>query len=216
MILPRHKKLVTAGCSFTFGQGLSNPKTQSWPAVLANKLGLECVNLGHCGASNEFITNTVIKHFLINDPGDCFLIIAYSGIERMSFGYHNDDEQLVHLTPNSRIFKKLSDTIYPEFTNQVYATRKLLLDMMRTQAWLEKKDISYAMVNGFATLSIEDQETRWYYNQLNQKNLINFTTITFNVIVKDEKLFDGHPNEIGHQRIANKLYENLQVKNILS
>lgn len=213
MILPQHKKLVTAGCSFTEGFGLPNPKEQSWPALLAKKLNLECINLGVKGVSNEFITNTVIKYFLINDPSDCFLIIAYSGIERMSFGYHDNDEVSVNLTPNSRIFPKLANTIYPEFTNEVYATRKLFLDMMRTQAWLEKKEIHYAMVNSLSALSMNDPESKQYYKQLNQKNLIDFAYINFNVIIGDGKLSDGHPNEIGHQRIANRLFEKIMKEN---
>lgn len=208
MILPKHKKLVTAGCSFTFGQGLPDPQTQSWPALLANKLNLECINLGHCGSSNEFITNTVIKHFLINDPSDCFLIIAYSGIERLSFGYYNDDENIIHLTPTSRKWTNLAKAIYPEYSNEVYATRKYFLDISRTQTWLEKKEINYAMVNGLTTLRVNDQETKWYYEQLDKKYLINFTSMNFNTIIQEDgKLSDGHPNEIGHQRIANTLYK---------
>ena len=210
MTLSKYKRLVTAGCSFTAGEGLSNPAVESWPASLAKQLNLECVNLGHSGASNEFIINNVIKYFLSNDPKNCLLIIAYSNLQRLTLGYYNDDNKLVHLTANSKKWPNLSKTIYPEFTNELQNLRKLFLDIMKIQSWLEKKEIDYIMVNGICLFNrnhLNDDETKYYYDIINGKNLINFENTDFTVIIQDGKLPDGHPNKIGHQRIADKLYE---------
>ena len=72
-------RLVAFGCSNTFGQALPDvwdykknvsiskqgPSKYAWPQVLADKLNLECVNLGTPGASNKevwfHIVNTEFK-----------------------------------------------------------------------------------------------------------------------------------------------------------
>ena len=43
--------MLALGCSLTFGLGL--PLEETWPVILANKLGLTCYNLGIPGASND-------------------------------------------------------------------------------------------------------------------------------------------------------------------
>ena len=68
-------RLVTFGCSNTFGYALSDvwdykknipivdgpPSKYAWPQLLADKLDLECVNLGIPGASNKQIWHTIIN-----------------------------------------------------------------------------------------------------------------------------------------------------------
>ena len=61
-----HKRLITFGCSNTYGHGLAdchvpphhagpNPSKFAWPQLLANRLNLECVNLGEPGGSNKLM-----------------------------------------------------------------------------------------------------------------------------------------------------------------
>lgn len=66
--------MLAVGCSFTDPNfstlfepdyDCSFPK---WPELLANKLNVDVVNLGHSGASNEWIINTAIDHILDNKP----------------------------------------------------------------------------------------------------------------------------------------------------
>jgi hypothetical protein len=58
--------LVTNGCSFTFGDELENPKTQAWPALLANKLGLPIVNLAQPGTGNDCILRRTTEYLYEN------------------------------------------------------------------------------------------------------------------------------------------------------
>ena len=61
----KKKKLIVSGCSFTddayitcdMGEEYNFPV---WPTLLAEKLGMECVNLGKCGSGNEGIHNRMI------------------------------------------------------------------------------------------------------------------------------------------------------------
>jgi len=67
-------RLIAFGCSVTFGTGLDDclpdkttrvackiPSSFAWPTVLANQLGLECVNMGQSGISNKGIWFNIIN-----------------------------------------------------------------------------------------------------------------------------------------------------------
>ena len=43
-------RLITFGCSNTFGEGLHNAN-DAWPVQLSNLLDIECINLGRSGNS---------------------------------------------------------------------------------------------------------------------------------------------------------------------
>lgn len=55
-------KLITFGCSITYGQYLDNPSEKSWPSVLAKKLGLACDNQGVPGASAKQIWWNIVNY----------------------------------------------------------------------------------------------------------------------------------------------------------
>lgn len=64
-------RLVAFGCSNTYGEGLPdcwindqygpNPSKFAWPQLLADDLGLECINLGVPGTSNKQICNDILN-----------------------------------------------------------------------------------------------------------------------------------------------------------
>ena len=54
-------RLITFGCSHTYGQALKERETQAWPYIVADKLNLECINEGQMGASI-----TMMYHKLMN------------------------------------------------------------------------------------------------------------------------------------------------------
>ena len=65
------KKLIVSGDSFTAGSNQRNPdgsiknsQTYVWPDILAEKLDMECVNLGEGGTGNEKIHNNNNSQFI--------------------------------------------------------------------------------------------------------------------------------------------------------
>ena len=54
-------RLVTFGCSLTYGQFLEDRETQSWPAQLGAMLNLPVVNMGIHGASNKEILYEILN-----------------------------------------------------------------------------------------------------------------------------------------------------------
>lgn len=61
-------RLICFGCSNTYGSGLVNPETESWPYILGSILDIETINRGVPGASNLEILNNILKfEFKEND-----------------------------------------------------------------------------------------------------------------------------------------------------
>lgn len=72
--------LVVNGCSFTYCQGLEDPTTQGWPALLAKKLNVPVVNLGIKGSGNDSIYRRTAEYFYLNKKNNSkpFYIIAFT------------------------------------------------------------------------------------------------------------------------------------------
>lgn len=72
--------LVVSGCSWTYCQGLVDPKTQGWPSFLARKLGVPVVNLALPGLGNDAIHRRTYEYFFQDLPNNSkpVYIIAWS------------------------------------------------------------------------------------------------------------------------------------------
>lgn len=71
-------RLVTFGCSNTFGSGLED-QTQAWPYVLANELSKEVDNQAVPGASNLQILETILNY---NFKQDDLVIVMWTIVNR--------------------------------------------------------------------------------------------------------------------------------------
>jgi len=92
------KVLIAAGCSYTDSKFYSQDETLSeekrggwpmWPELLADHLSLKCINTGKCGASNDFIINSVINEIAKNADNVDTVAVLLTGSERYElFNYH--------------------------------------------------------------------------------------------------------------------------------
>lgn len=57
-----YSRLVTFGCSLTYGQALNDRHKESWPAQLGAKLNLPVDNQGQCGASAKRIWWQIVNY----------------------------------------------------------------------------------------------------------------------------------------------------------
>jgi len=81
------KRIVATGCSFAYGHGLADRKVESWPARLAERLGVECVNLGVQAMGNEHVVNSIIDYFSMNPEHkkDSFVVPSFTSYIRVEF-----------------------------------------------------------------------------------------------------------------------------------
>jgi hypothetical protein len=81
------KRIVATGCSFAYGHGLTDRTVESWPARLAERLGVECVNLGVQAMGNEHVFNSIVDYFSMNPEHkkDSFVVPSFSSYIRVEF-----------------------------------------------------------------------------------------------------------------------------------
>jgi len=91
-----YKLVISGGDSFTFGAELSSsvksfkPHKKSWANIVANKIGMDHVNVARSGRSNSYIARHVInqidKAIIDNiNPADIFVQVMWTFTNRCEF-----------------------------------------------------------------------------------------------------------------------------------
>jgi|TARA_R110002074_G_scaffold109941_3_gene236884 hypothetical protein len=89
------KKLIVSGCSFTDKNFWSQSQPDydcsfpKWPELLGEKLNLDVVNLGACGAGNNYIYSTLLEEIIRTPKEEIGLVIAaWSQVQRDDWEEH--------------------------------------------------------------------------------------------------------------------------------
>jgi hypothetical protein len=130
------KILYTIGDSWTFGDELKNPNTESYPHLLSKKLGYELTNDAVCGGPNDWMFRKTIEWVCNqNDLDDIVVVVGWSSTNRREENYkiyhgaYQDDEI------DRFIFNKL-------FNNEL-DHYKTICYMVSLQEFLKSKNIKY-------------------------------------------------------------------------
>ncbi len=102
------KRLVTFGCSYTYGHGLSDcyappdgagkfPSSYSWPNVVANELGCPVSNNSVCGNSNFGILHDILNFNFLD--GDVVVTMWTFVLRDILFGKKNllGNQKITHI-----------------------------------------------------------------------------------------------------------------------
>ena len=125
-------RLVAFGCSYTRGTALDDvwdfekkcsifpqPSKYAWPQLIANELGIECLNLGKGGLSNKAIWHNVVNFKF--EPND-LIIIHWSFFDRFHFFENKDQGYIIdhtHRTARDKAFFKYLHSDY-EMINDLF------------------------------------------------------------------------------------------------
>lgn len=118
-------KLKSFGCSFIYGSELAN-RDHTWPAIIADKLGLEHQNHGIEGAGNLRILHEIFNHAHRDDR----VIVQWTWIDRFDY-VAVPDEKWYTITPSasdslsSIYYRDLHSQYKDMFTNLVYVKTAL-------------------------------------------------------------------------------------------
>ena len=156
-------KLVTFGCSFTYGHGLadcmaedgSNGPTaseQAWPSVLGKLTGMKVDNASEPGSSNLMITKAIVDYSKYTK--DTVVVVMWSNNDRETI-YKTGNEKL-HMLPgflddtmpgtfwfdkDKNNFKKTITTYYENYHEDWNATLNQTIRMNFVHAFLKSKGI---------------------------------------------------------------------------
>lgn len=230
------KILLVSGCSYTDKnyQSIYHPEIDcswpKWPELLAEKLNMECINLGKGGSGQEYIYNSILDYSLKIKKEDIGLIIpAWSGASRRDY----------------QSYKRWHSILWDTKGDVPYFIQRSLRYFYSFQIFCERYNLPYKQVQMISLYSeplselqntnnfgIDLQNTilaakhtvalsNYFINVINQKNFIGWPPIVhpgftmrdkFNGPNEEKYLIskkDRHPNAEGQKLIAQTIYENL-------
>lgn len=205
--------LVTNGCSFTYGDGLTDPASQAWPALLANKLGVPVANIALGGASNDRIYRKTVDYMFSDFGSNPFYIMGLTSFTRREEYSRTESDWIpLNLISNHRVPR-----LWASRVEELLAKEVDWIPLAR-----KKLDIWMAIINLFrATDSnyliadmIEFDHTMVYelgllypklveYVMQDSNHLANY--LSFNRSLP--KLPCGHDDEVAQVAIADYLYD---------
>ena len=223
--------LVTFGDSWTFGSELHTPQFSSWPYLLANKLNAELINLGTPASS---IGHLIVQLFqFINQIENyrdhkIIFMVGLSGRSRY-LTYFNELNEFVNITPEA-VYRtgdikptgQPPDDIlemlpykgihYRYVDSEEYANFIVAQTLFSFQTFTKASNIDSIYFSYF------DYPDLTHYQNIVNTKLLYPNTLTKTLTgaeysipeVRENVYFQNklfHPNEQGHQRIAEILLE---------
>jgi hypothetical protein len=226
------KILLVSGCSYTTNNYTSSIHPEmnccwtKWPELLAEKLNMQCINLGASGSGQEYIYSSILDKLSVLNLNDVGLVIAgWSRSCRRD--YSNSDRW------NNKIWDERGDNKYfvdrmlryQYSFQQVCKSLKLsykqaqIIDSYDYACWSDTKEIWPEAID--KVLSKKDHyksiHKSTYYNLID-KNFIGFPGKELGGFCMQDFMKhpddyisekDRHPNAQGHKVIAEKFYENI-------
>ena len=200
-----YKRLIAAGCSFTYGLGLEDPVNQSWPGVLGKLLDCEVVNLGTPAAGNSYIANSILDQHA-TDPEFDLVVVGWSSWTRMDF-CHGTSGKILHILPNGEAAPNFRDMLYGDYFHAGHAYKKYLNTILLLQGCLRDRGIEHVMFDALSNNHdgeyMANPVNRALSKQIDRSRFIGFATRNMdNMTYSSGRLSDGHPNSSAHARMA--------------
>ena len=138
-------KLKSFGCSLIYGSELSDdtgsqPSRLTWPAHVAQHLGMEYECYARPGAGNLQILDQVLNQALTDDPA--VFVIGWSWIDRFDY-CDSDGDAWKTLTPGTET--KLAKTYFREISSEFRDKFSTLVYIKTAIETLKQKNIKYIM-----------------------------------------------------------------------
>lgn len=195
--------LYAFGCSYTYGDETtmyqidpSRPSVNAWPSLLANRLNLNCVNLGVSGASNDFILKNVLTNFK-NIKNNDLIVIMMTFPDRKLINSVNEDK-IVNAKP--------SENKYVDYYLKYHTEELGILNFIQNLLSLQELLKNYSYYITFTTYEpvILFKKYKWSKNVLiDKERTIVPPNLGFYSLIPDKK---QHPNDSGHKVISDTIY----------
>lgn len=207
-------KVLTLGCSFTYGEELSRVDN-AWPYLLARTNNWTLTNLAKSGASNDRNIRLLFNEL----PNQYDLIIfAWTNPDRFEVPYN---DRIIDICVNHDLVTQLPWVLeyYANHSDRFYNYEKWIRTVVMLQSHLEAIKQPYLFVSTFGIQADLNQD---YYNEYmpKLKYLTDQVNDKFYIDWPNLGMLDwqgncplgpgGHPLEIGHQRIAEHINEHIR------
>jgi hypothetical protein len=159
------QRLITFGDSFTYGQELKDPKTSSWPQLVANYLDVPLINKAILGNSNDFIQEQLLgETYDIHD----LVIICFTSITRIYVedykGTYTTIGEIKSDIPARNEFTKL---LHSHAVDRWFY-RRWLVQMIYMQEFLKSRGTRFLFANAFSNETF--YSSNWRVNKKGKEN----------------------------------------------
>lgn len=177
--------ILINGDSFTSGE----ESPVAWPSLVANS-----VNIATPGASNDHIVMSTVD-YIEQNPTVSAAIIAWTTPHRICIGGK-------HLTPTSqRKYGNVVEHVFADW-DEDWAWQRFQSHVNMLHGYLEHKEIPHMFVSSFG-IPAGSMSGRWYWADWQSEGMVEW-------MGNCPKGPGGHPLELGHQRIAEKINEHIR------
>ena len=199
-------RIIWAGCSLTYGDELKNREEERFSHLVSDQLGAEEVNLSRNGNSNDIILNWFIRECNRQKPD--VAVIQWSQISRFQLWNKNKDEweNLNIIGPSGKGWPRT--TFYKVYTDEI-GIEIFYKNVYLAEQYCKSMDIPLFMLMHKPFISIKSDYQSPYKQLITKMPHPIWDGILPGWDVADEfKCPNGHPNELGHRKIAEYIINN--------
>jgi len=203
-------RLLTVGDSFTYGEELSD-LAAAWPNLIAEIMGYELTNLAEPGIGNT----RMIRHCVEQLDNYDVAIIAWSHYARTEFA---DEWGVFDIWPGSRglsftdkiSYRKELIDYTTKYHSDEYLYTQHLISIILLQTFLKANNKKYIMLDAFGNTTARSLNLTMH-NKVDSTNYIGWPRKSMmEWTYRCPKGPRGHFLELGHQRVADKIYEHIR------
>jgi hypothetical protein len=210
--------IYTIGDSFTYGDELPD-RNNAWPFLLGKEFNVPVTNLGRGGSGNTRIVKRVIDAAYKDDAE--LIIIAWTGPGRIELFTHSP----INVWPGAqpRISHPLDQDAVRLLTLShtkgwdIWSYRKWIRDIILCQNLLENQNKKYLMMVTWHDWE-PNETTQDLWDKVNLKYFLGHPSTSNTPYYETFCSWHGdcprgpggHPLELGHQRIADKINEHIR------
>jgi len=201
--------ILTIGDSFTYGEELPDRTSQAWPYLLAKKLDTTVTNLGKCGGSADRCFRVIINNLSRNKYK--LVIVAWPFPHRIE-AWDNISNSPVCTNQNS-VNSNLPwvDDWYKFSYNKDHAFERWSCQILALQSFLKqiKQDYLFLNVAGLqGDYDLYEKKLGHIWSNIDKTKYLGWPELGMIEFQGDCPIGPGgHPLELGHQRIAETIYD---------
>jgi hypothetical protein len=201
--------ILTVGDSFTYGEELTNRAADAWPYVLSRMLNSSVTNLGKGGGSNQYIIRTVVEETAKHKFD--LVIVGWSDVSRIETWTHG---QPICVNHNGRRNIPWVPDYYKHSYDEGFSFRTWATQVLMLQQYLSSINQPYLFVNVAGLQGHYDKYKGDLSFLWDLYTVDKYPGWPYNGMLEWQgdcpKGPGGHPLELGHQRIAEKINEHIR------